>query len=137
VLLYRHITKVLRATLSCPGNPSALGISRVVEIDTTGGHGFGFVYETEVSSNDHCLLRRMDPETGMIRGRSSGKATSQVGKKESCTYDRFHGIDELTELAIARRCGSSLPGEQPYFTAPHFDRVILATAKIFSAKTMV
>jgi peptidoglycan/xylan/chitin deacetylase (PgdA/CDA1 family) len=26
----------------CPGNPNALGISRVVEIDTTGGPGFGF-----------------------------------------------------------------------------------------------
>jgi peptidoglycan/xylan/chitin deacetylase (PgdA/CDA1 family) len=29
-------------TFSCPGNPNALGISRVVEIDTTGGPGFGF-----------------------------------------------------------------------------------------------
>jgi peptidoglycan/xylan/chitin deacetylase (PgdA/CDA1 family) len=27
---------------SCPGNPDALGISRVVEIDTTGGARFGF-----------------------------------------------------------------------------------------------
>jgi peptidoglycan-N-acetylglucosamine deacetylase len=26
----------------CPGNPDALGVSRVVEIDTTGGPGFGF-----------------------------------------------------------------------------------------------
>jgi peptidoglycan-N-acetylglucosamine deacetylase len=30
------------ATSSCPGNPNALGVSRVVEIDTTGGPGFGF-----------------------------------------------------------------------------------------------
>ena len=30
------------ATPSCPGNPNALGVSRVVEIDTTGGPGFGF-----------------------------------------------------------------------------------------------
>jgi peptidoglycan/xylan/chitin deacetylase (PgdA/CDA1 family) len=29
-------------TSSCPGNPNALGVSRVVEIDTTGGPGFGF-----------------------------------------------------------------------------------------------
>jgi peptidoglycan/xylan/chitin deacetylase (PgdA/CDA1 family) len=29
-------------TVSCPGHPDALGISRVVEIDTTGGPGFGF-----------------------------------------------------------------------------------------------
>jgi peptidoglycan-N-acetylglucosamine deacetylase len=27
---------------SCPGNPNALGVSRVVEVDTTGGPGFGF-----------------------------------------------------------------------------------------------
>jgi hypothetical protein len=30
------------ATSFCAGNPNALGISRVVEIDTTGGPGFGF-----------------------------------------------------------------------------------------------
>jgi hypothetical protein len=33
---------VAHAGSSCPGNPDALGISRVVEIDTTGGPGFGF-----------------------------------------------------------------------------------------------
>src|SRR3989337_153093 len=26
----------------CPGNPDPLGVARVVEIDTTGGPGFGF-----------------------------------------------------------------------------------------------
>ena len=32
-----------RATLgTCPGNPDPLGVARVVEIDTTGGPGFGF-----------------------------------------------------------------------------------------------
>jgi peptidoglycan/xylan/chitin deacetylase (PgdA/CDA1 family) len=30
------------AVSSCAGNPNALGISRVVQIDTTGGPGFGF-----------------------------------------------------------------------------------------------
>src|SRR5262245_25720494 len=30
------------AISSCAGNPNALGISRVVELDTTGGPGFGF-----------------------------------------------------------------------------------------------
>src|SRR5882724_5726045 len=30
------------AVPSCEGNPDALGVSRVVEIDTTGGPGFGF-----------------------------------------------------------------------------------------------
>jgi peptidoglycan-N-acetylglucosamine deacetylase len=28
--------------ISCPGNPAALGVSRTVQIDTTGGPGFGF-----------------------------------------------------------------------------------------------
>ena len=27
--------------VNCPGNPNALGVSRVVEVDTTGGPGFG------------------------------------------------------------------------------------------------
>ena len=31
-----------RAPASCPGNANALGVSRTVEIDTTGGPGFGF-----------------------------------------------------------------------------------------------
>jgi peptidoglycan/xylan/chitin deacetylase (PgdA/CDA1 family) len=30
------------AKKECPGNPNPLGVSRVVEIDTTGGPGFGF-----------------------------------------------------------------------------------------------
>jgi peptidoglycan/xylan/chitin deacetylase (PgdA/CDA1 family) len=30
------------ARADCPGNPNALGVSRTVEIDTTGGPGFGF-----------------------------------------------------------------------------------------------
>jgi peptidoglycan/xylan/chitin deacetylase (PgdA/CDA1 family) len=30
------------APVNCPGHPDALGVSRVVEIDTTGGPGFGF-----------------------------------------------------------------------------------------------
>ena len=30
------------APAACPGNPNALGVTRTVEIDTTGGPGFGF-----------------------------------------------------------------------------------------------
>ena len=33
---------VAPAAAVCPGNPNALGVSRIVEIDTTGGPGFGF-----------------------------------------------------------------------------------------------
>jgi len=36
------VTPPAKATSSCPGNPNALGVSRVVEIDTTGGARFGF-----------------------------------------------------------------------------------------------
>ena len=35
----RHVH---RRTPACAGNPNALGVTRVVEIDTTGGPGFGF-----------------------------------------------------------------------------------------------
>jgi peptidoglycan-N-acetylglucosamine deacetylase len=40
------------APSACAGNPNALGISRVVEIDTTGGPGFGFEH-----FKDHDFLR--------------------------------------------------------------------------------
>ncbi len=43
---------VARTGSSCPGNPDALGISRVVEIDTTGGPGFGSEH-----FKDHDFLR--------------------------------------------------------------------------------
>jgi peptidoglycan-N-acetylglucosamine deacetylase len=43
---------VVAPTGGCPGNPNALGISRVVEIDTTGGPGFGFEH-----FKDHDFLR--------------------------------------------------------------------------------
>lgn len=34
-------TSALAQGAACPGNPNALGVSRTVEIDTTGGPGFG------------------------------------------------------------------------------------------------
>ncbi len=37
---------------ACPGNPDALGVSRVVEIDTSGGPGFGFEH-----FKDHDFLK--------------------------------------------------------------------------------
>lgn len=40
------------AAANCPGNPNALGVSRVVEIDTTGGPGFGFEH-----FKDHDFLK--------------------------------------------------------------------------------
>jgi len=43
---------VVATSGGCPGNPNALGISRVVEIDTSGGPGFGFEH-----FKDHDFLR--------------------------------------------------------------------------------
>jgi len=40
------------AQATCPGNPNALGVGRVVEIDTTGGPGFGAEH-----FNQHDFLR--------------------------------------------------------------------------------
>jgi peptidoglycan/xylan/chitin deacetylase (PgdA/CDA1 family) len=47
-----HTTATARAE-NCPGNPNALGVARVVEIDTTGGPGFGFEHFRQ-----HDFLRR-------------------------------------------------------------------------------
>lgn len=45
-------TLATAASANCPGNPNALGVSRTVEIDTTGGPGFGFEH-----FKDHDFLK--------------------------------------------------------------------------------
>ncbi len=40
------------ASANCPGNPNAIGVARTVEIDTTGGPGFGFEH-----FKDHDFLK--------------------------------------------------------------------------------
>lgn len=44
------------AVSACPGNPDALGVSRTVEIDTTGGPGFGF---EQYRMHDFLLLKEV------------------------------------------------------------------------------
>ena len=44
------------AWADCPGNPNALGVSRTVEIDTTGGPGFGF---EQYKAYDFLLLKEV------------------------------------------------------------------------------
>lgn len=44
------------AFADCPGNPDALGVSRTVEIDTTGGPGFGF---EQYRVHDFLLLKEV------------------------------------------------------------------------------
>lgn len=41
---------------ACPGNPNALGIARTVEIDTTGGPGFGF---EQYKMHDFLLMKEV------------------------------------------------------------------------------
>jgi peptidoglycan/xylan/chitin deacetylase (PgdA/CDA1 family) len=43
-------------TASCAGNPNALGVARVVEIDTTGGPGFGF---EQYKAHDFLLMKEV------------------------------------------------------------------------------
>ena len=46
---------------TCPGNPNALGVSRVVEIDTTGGPGFGFEhFKSHDFLRDHEVVLTFD-----------------------------------------------------------------------------
>src|SRR2546430_15494991 len=45
------------AVSSCAGNPNALGISRVVQIDTTGGPGFGLERSEERRVGKECRSR--------------------------------------------------------------------------------
>jgi len=40
----------------CPGNPNALGLARTVEVDTTGGPGFGF---EQYKAHDFLVLREV------------------------------------------------------------------------------
>ena len=45
-----------QATNACAGNPSALGLARTVEVDTTGGPGFGF---EQYKVHDFLLLKEV------------------------------------------------------------------------------
>jgi peptidoglycan/xylan/chitin deacetylase (PgdA/CDA1 family) len=50
------VERVAAQTANCAGNPNALGVSRVVEIDTTGGPGFGF---EQYKVHDFLLMREV------------------------------------------------------------------------------
>jgi peptidoglycan/xylan/chitin deacetylase (PgdA/CDA1 family) len=41
---------------ACPGNPNALGVARTVEVDTTGGPGFGF---EQYKAHDFLVLKEV------------------------------------------------------------------------------
>jgi peptidoglycan/xylan/chitin deacetylase (PgdA/CDA1 family) len=47
---------VAAQTASCAGNPNALGVARVVEIDTSGGPGFGF---EQYKAHDFLLMKEV------------------------------------------------------------------------------
>ncbi|MDX2156480.1 MAG: polysaccharide deacetylase family protein [Hyphomicrobiaceae bacterium] len=76
------------ADANCPGNPNALGVSRVVEIDTTGGPGFGFEH-----FRDHDFLRAKEVVLTFDDGPWPG-TTQQVLKalEEHCAKAIFFVI---------------------------------------------
>ena len=78
----------LPAAADCPGNPNALGVSRVVEIDTTGGPGFGFEH-----FKDHDFLQQKEVVLTFDDGPWPG-TTPQVLKAlaDHCTKAMFFTI---------------------------------------------
>jgi peptidoglycan/xylan/chitin deacetylase (PgdA/CDA1 family) len=76
------------AEANCPGNPNAIGVSRVVEIDTRGGPGFGFEHFKE-----HDFLRPKEVVLTFDDGPWPG-TTPQVLKalQEHCTKAIFFVI---------------------------------------------
>jgi peptidoglycan/xylan/chitin deacetylase (PgdA/CDA1 family) len=73
------------AAADCPGNPNALGVSRVVQIDTTGGPAFGFEH-----FKDHDFLQPKEVVLTFDDGPWPG-TTPQVLKAlaEHCTKGLF------------------------------------------------
>lgn len=78
----------LPAAADCPGNPNALGVSRTVEIDTTGGPGFGFEH-----FKDHDFLEQKEVILTFDDGPWPG-TTPQVLKAlaDNCTKAMFFVI---------------------------------------------
>jgi peptidoglycan-N-acetylglucosamine deacetylase len=82
------VSQATTVLANCPGNPNALGVARVVEIDTTGGPGFGFEH-----FRDHDFLRPGEVVLTFDDGPWPG-TTPQVLKAlaEHCTKAMFFVI---------------------------------------------
>ncbi len=76
---------------NCPGNPNALGVSRVVQIDTTGGPAFGFAhYKVHDFLQDKEVILTFDDGP-------QAKLTDRVlaALKRHCTKATFFAIGKM------------------------------------------
>ena len=86
----------------CPGNPNPLGVSRVVEIDTTGGPGFGFQHyktydflnpkEIVLTFDDGPLPNRTTAVLSALDAECTKAIFFFVGKEASGYPDIVHAV---------------------------------------------
>ncbi len=77
----------------CPGNPNAIGVSRTVEIDTTGGPGFGFEHFKQ-----HDFLRSKEVVLTFDDGPWTGNTPTVLrALEEHCTRATFFMIGKHAE----------------------------------------
>src|SRR5438552_9310417 len=78
-------------TQACPGNPDPLGVARVVEIDTTGGPGFGFQnYKAYDFLNPKEVVLTFDD------GPLPGRTTAVLAALEAqCTKATFFSVGKV------------------------------------------
>jgi len=75
----------------CPGNPDPLGVSRVVEIDTTGGPGFGFQHYKEYD-----FLQPKEVVLTFDDGPLPGRTTAILAALEAqCTKATFFSVGKV------------------------------------------
>jgi peptidoglycan/xylan/chitin deacetylase (PgdA/CDA1 family) len=75
----------------CPGNPDPLGVARVVEIDTTGGPGFGFQHYKEYD-----FLQPKEVVLTFDDGPLPGRTTAILAALEAqCTKATFFPVGKV------------------------------------------
>ena len=75
----------------CPGNPDPLGVSRVVEIDTTGGPGFGFQHYKKYD-----FLQPKEVVLTFDDGPLPGRTTAILAALEAqCTKATFFSVGKV------------------------------------------
>ena len=75
----------------CPGNPDPLGVARVVEIDTTGGPGFGFQ-----NYKEYDFLQPKEVVLTFDDGPLPGRTTAVLAALEAqCTKATFFSVGKV------------------------------------------
>jgi len=88
--------------IECPGNPNPLGVARVVEIDTTGGPGFGFQHykmydflnpkEVVLTFDDGPLPNRTTKVLAALNAECTKAIFFSVGKVAAGYPDILHDV---------------------------------------------